>query len=88
MLSRNSECLTKDRDVLLTFYDFPPSTGSTPKRDSRTAAYSRSQQIHVAWTDAAEALANQIKVVCNQKMRPYEIGGRKTAGESGSILVD
>ncbi len=31
-------CLAKDRDVLLTFYDFPPSTGSTSERRTPSRA--------------------------------------------------
>src|SRR5438477_12873078 len=29
---RAADCLTKDRDALLAFYDFPPSIGSTYER--------------------------------------------------------
>jgi hypothetical protein len=38
---RAADCLTKDRDALLAFYDFLPSTGSTYERRTPSKAPSR-----------------------------------------------
>jgi len=52
-----AECLTKDRDALLTFYDFPPSTGSTC--GPRTPSKARSQPYATATIRSKGCLSNR-----------------------------